>query len=205
MDTAELARLIENLLRLGVVTDVQPGKPPRVRVQTGGITTTWLPWAERRAGRTRTWNPPTKGEQVLLLCPSGDIANGIVLTGIPSDTIDVPSHSSDETVTLYPDGAQTIYDHASGKLSVTGVKTVLVEAAEEVLFKCPHSIFEGKLTVKQLLTYGNGISGTAGDNGNSISGDFTHKDGKLSSNGVVLDDHDHGAVKRGDDWTEGTR
>lgn len=205
MDTAELARLIENLLRLGVVADVQLGKPPRVRVQTGGITTTWLPWAERRAGRTRTWNPPTKGEQVLLFCPSGDLANGIVLTGIPSDAIDVPSHNADETVTLYPDDAQTRYNHASGELAITGVKTVLVEAATEVLVKCPHTIFDGKVTVKQLFTYGNGISGTGGDNGNSISGDFTHKDGKLSSNGVVLDDHDHGAVKRGEDWTEGTK
>ena len=32
---------------------------PRVRVDTGGLTTHWLPWLECRAGTTRTWNPPT--------------------------------------------------------------------------------------------------------------------------------------------------
>ena len=65
MDLAELARLIENLIRIGTVADVRHGNPPTVRVRTGGITTTWRPWCERRAGTTRTWSPPTKGEQGL--------------------------------------------------------------------------------------------------------------------------------------------
>lgn len=205
MESAEIARLIENLLRIGTIADVQHGTPPRVRVQTGGITTDWLPWAERRAGNTRTWNPPTKGEQVLLFSPSGDLCNAVVLTGIPSDSIDVPSHSPNETVTLYPDGATTRYDHAAGALFVGGVKTIIVEAATSVLVKCPDTTFDGAVTVKGLFSYQNGIAGQGGDNGNIVRGDLTHQGGKLSSNGVVLDDHDHGGVQRGGDWTEGTR
>lgn len=50
MDTAEILRLIENLLRTGTVAEIQHGKPPRVRVTSGGLDTDWLPWAERRAG-----------------------------------------------------------------------------------------------------------------------------------------------------------
>lgn len=205
MDLAELARLIENLIRIGTVADVRHGNPPAVRVRTGGITTTWRPWCERRAGATRTWNPPTKGEQVVLLCPSGDPSNGIVLCSIPSAANDVPSHSPNETVALYPDGALTKYDHAAGLLTVQGVKTVFLEAATSVLVKCPDTTFDGNVTVKGLLAFMNGIAGQGGDNGNVISGDLAHAGGKLSSNGVVLDNHGHGGVERGGEWTEGTR
>ncbi|CAJ0743356.1 phage baseplate assembly protein V [Ralstonia mannitolilytica] len=205
MDNAELARLIENLIRVGTVAQVRHGRPPAVRVTTGGITTTWLPWCEKRAGGTRTWNPPTKGEQVVLLCPSGDPSNGIVLCAIPSAANDAPSQSPNETVTLYPDGALVKYDHAAGMLKVEGVKTVFLEAATSVLVKCPDTTFDGNVTVKGLLAFLNGIAGQGGDNGNVITGDLTHQDGKLSSNGVVLDDHGHGAVQPGGAWTEGTR
>ena len=205
MDIAELSRLLENLLRLGTVAEVQHGTPPRVRVKTGGITTDWLPWTERRAGGTRTWSPPTIGEQVLLLCPSGELRNGVILCGIPSDDIDVPSHNADETVTLHQDGAMTVYNHATGTLSVTGIQKVIVEAATSVLVKCPDTTFDGDVTVRGLFSYQNGIAGQGGENGNVIRGDLTHQDGALSSNGVVLDDHDHGAVQRGGDWSEGIR
>lgn len=205
MDTAEILRLIENLLRTGTVAEIQHGRPPRVRVKSGGLDTDWLPWAERRAGSTRTWSTPTIGEQVLLFCPSGEPRNGIVLCGIPSDANDTPSHSADETVTLYADGATTIYNHADGTLSVAGIQKVIVEAATSVLVKCPDTTFDGDVTVKGLLSYQNGIAGNGGANGNVITGDFNHQNGKLSSNGVVLDDHDHGNVQRGGEWTEGTR
>lgn len=205
MDSAELSRLLENLLRPGTIAEVHHGKPPRVRVKTGGMTSDWLPWAERRAGGTRTWCPPTVGEQVLLLCPSGELRNGVVLCGIPSDAIDVPSHSADETLTLYEDGATTTYNHVTGTLAITGIQKVILEATASVLVKCPDTTFDGNVTIKGLLSYQNGIAGLGGENGNVITGDFTHQDGKLSSNGVVLDDHGHGSVRRGSDWTEGTR
>ncbi|QKL50910.1 phage baseplate assembly protein V [Ralstonia solanacearum] len=124
MDTAELARLLENVIRLGTVAEIDYVATPRVRVKTGGLLTTWRPWAERRAGATRTWCPPTIGEQVLLLCPSGDPSNAIVLCGISTDDNDVPSHNPAETVTQYPDGALVRYNHATGVLSVLGVQAV---------------------------------------------------------------------------------
>lgn len=205
MDSAEILRLIEILVRTGTVFDVQHARPPRVRVKSGGLESDWLPWAERRAGTTRTWNPPTLGEQVLLFCPSGDLRNGIVLCGIPSDDCDVPSHSADETATLYPDGAMTVYNHATGTLSLAGIQKVIVEAATSVLVKCPDTTFDGAVTVKGLFSYQNGIAGQGGSNGNVIRGNVTHEGGKMSSNGVVVDDHGHGGVQRGGNWTEGTR
>ena len=205
MDTAELARLLENLIRIGTVAEVRHARPPAVRVKSGGIVTNWLPWLEQRAGGTRTWNPPTLGEQVLLLCPSGEISNGIVLAAIPSIANAVPSHAPNETLTLYPDGALVKYDHSAGMLTVQGVKTVFLEATTSVLVKCPDTMFDGNVTVKGLLSFMNGLAGQGGENGSVIQGDLTHQGGKLSSNGVVVDDHGHGGIKPGDAWTEGTK
>ncbi|CAJ0784596.1 phage baseplate assembly protein V [Ralstonia chuxiongensis] len=120
MDIAELARLIENLIRIGTVTDVRHTQPSAVRVQSGGTVTHWLPMLQQRADGTRTWNPPTKGEQVVLLCPSGDLSNGIALFAIPFTANDVSSHSTNETVTLCADDALTKYDNAAGLLTGAG-------------------------------------------------------------------------------------
>lgn len=128
---ADLARRLDNLIRLGTIAAVDHARA-LCRVRSGGLLTDWLPWAERRAGTTRTWNPPTVGEQVLLLCPSGEPAAGIVLTGIYTDTHDQPSASADEHVTHYPDGARIAYNHATGALTVTGIQTLTITAANTV-------------------------------------------------------------------------
>ncbi len=93
-DLASFARLIENLIRLGIIAAVQM-TPPRVRVKTGALTTGWLPWVSPRAGADREWSPPTVDEQIILLSPSGQLSNGIVLTGLFSDHI--PANGDRET------------------------------------------------------------------------------------------------------------
>ncbi|WP_269455016.1 phage baseplate assembly protein V [Ralstonia solanacearum] len=98
IDTADIAHLLQNLLCIGTIAEVHHSTPPAVRVQTGG--TTWRPWAERRVGKTRTWNSPTAGEQVLLVCPSGDLSNAVILCGIPTAAAAVPSNTLNRMVAL---------------------------------------------------------------------------------------------------------
>lgn len=74
-DFAASARMLENLIRFGTIAEVQM-VPPRVRVKTGDLLTGWLPWLALRAGADVDWDPPTVNEQVLLLSPSGQLANG---------------------------------------------------------------------------------------------------------------------------------
>ncbi len=63
-----------------------PPPPPRVKVnrRTDHVC---LPWLAPSAGADREWDPPTLDEQVILLSPSGQFANGVVITGLPSDHI----------------------------------------------------------------------------------------------------------------------
>ncbi len=113
---AEILRLLENLIRFGTVAEVRHA-PPRVRVKTGELTTTWLPWLAFRAGADQEWDPPTVGEQVLLLSPSGQLANGVAITGLFSDNIPANGDRAGLHRRTYSDGAVIEYDSKSHHLS----------------------------------------------------------------------------------------
>lgn len=116
MNIADLARLIENIVRFGTVAEVQM-QPPRVRVKSGNITTTWLPWLNLRAGADREWDPPTINEQVVLLSPSGNLAQGVALTGLFSDLIHANGEREGLHRRTYRDGAVIEYDSIAHRLS----------------------------------------------------------------------------------------
>ncbi|MET3516472.1 phage baseplate assembly protein V, partial [Pseudacidovorax sp. 1753] len=70
----DVLRKLENLVRTGTIAEVRHELPGAlVRVQIGKNLTDWRPYHDLRAGNTRTWNPPTVGEQVTLLSPDGDL------------------------------------------------------------------------------------------------------------------------------------
>ncbi|MBH3411443.1 phage baseplate assembly protein V [Pseudomonas putida] len=125
---AEINRLLENLIRFGTVAEVQH-VPPRVKVQTGGMLTTWLPWLAWRAGESREWDPPTVNEQVLLLSPSGQLANGVAVTGLFSDLITANGDRAGLHRRSYADGAVVEYDSVAHHLVATlpdGATTELI-------------------------------------------------------------------------------
>ena len=112
MDLTELSRRIENIVRIGTIHDVDHDAV-RCRVRTGRLVTDWLRWHTPRAGQTRTWDPPTTGEQCLILSPSGEPENGVVFYGFNSDNHPAPSNRPSEHLTVYPDHAYIFYDHES--------------------------------------------------------------------------------------------
>lgn len=193
---AELNRRMANMIRFGRVAMVDHGKH-RVRVHSGDILTGWLRWQVARAGDTRTWCPPTVGEQVMIVSPSGDIAQGVVIPAFYCDDRAAPDHSASTHVIEFPDGARIRYDHAAHELTVTGIATATISASASVTLDTPLTHCTGKLIVDDLLMYGNGIAGTGGSNANTITGDFTQTGGTLSSNGIVLDSHRHTGVQPG--------
>lgn len=73
----EIARAIRNLVRTGIVTDIDLDEG-LCRVQTGGMQTSWLNWLTSRAGHPRVWWAPSVGEQVLLLVIGGELDTAFV-------------------------------------------------------------------------------------------------------------------------------
>lgn len=205
----ELARAIRNLIRSGVVTEVDT-EQGLCRVQSGGIQTTWLNWLTTRAGRSRTWWAPSVGEQVLLLAIGGELDTAFVLPGIFSDDNPAPSASADAWHVAFPDGAVIEYEPETGALTVSGIKTadvtasesitatvpvVLVKASTSITLDTPEVICTNKLTTATLEV----------QKGGKMTGNIEHSGGTFKSNGVQVDDHGHGGVQRGGVWTEGTK
>lgn len=131
MNIAEITRLLENIVRFGTIEAVQM-QPPRAKVKSGNIATTWLPWLNLRAGADREWDPPTIGEQVVLLSPSGNLAQGVVLTGLFSDLI--PANGDREGLhrRTYRDGAVIEYDSIAKHLRATFPGTAEINATGDI-------------------------------------------------------------------------
>lgn len=205
----ELARAVRNLIRTGVVIEVDTLQA-LCRVQSGGLQTTWLNWLSARAGRSRTWWAPSVGEQVLLLAVGGELDTAFVLPGIFSDDHPAPSASADAWHSVFPDGAVIEYEPETGALTASGIKTadvtasasitatvpvVLVKASERITLDTPEVICTNKLTTSSLEV----------QKGGTMSGSIQHTGGNFTSNGVQVDNHRHGGVESGGSWTEGTQ
>ncbi len=188
LTSAEFSRRLESQIRSGTVSAVDHVQA-RCRVRTGGLETDWLPWLTLRAGNTRTWSPPDIGEQVVVLCPSGELAAGFVLPGLYSDAKPAPETYGNLHVVNFPDGARICYDFALGALTATGIKSALIDASDSITAKAGQSLLAeagssavvkaggsitidaptttvtGKLVVQGSLSFMGGMSGSGGAGG----------------------------------------
>jgi phage baseplate assembly protein V len=210
MDTNEIQRRISNLIRKGVVIDVShAATPPKCQVSMGELVSNWLPWLTPAAGRTREWNPPTVGEQVLVLCPSGDPAQGYVLHGLFSEENWPPSFDPNTHARRYPDDARIEYDHESHSLSASlpsGATVTIVAPgsvnirtqnahveAEQITLDAQQTTCTGGLRVVGPLQFESGMSGKGKADGGAVmkidgAADFT---GDVTSKGKSVAHHKH--------------
>ncbi|WP_448684306.1 phage baseplate assembly protein V [Enterobacter cloacae] len=205
----EIARAIRNIIRTGIVTDVDLDEG-LCRVQTGGIETTWLNWLTSRAGRSRVWWAPSVGEQVLLLAIGGELDTAFVLPGIFSDDHPAPSASPDAFHVSFPDGAVIEYDPQNSALTVSGIKTADVTASDSITAIVPVVLVKAStritLDTPEVVCTNKLITGTLEvQKGGKMTGNIEHTGGKFISNGVQVDDHAHGNVQSGGSWTKGTQ
>ncbi|WP_054888424.1 phage baseplate assembly protein V [Pseudomonas sp. NBRC 111118] len=179
--TAEINRLLENLVRLGTIAEVQH-VPPRVRVSTGELLTTWLPWLALRAGADQEWDPPTQGEQVILLSPSGQLTNGVAITGLFSDLIPANGDRAGLHRRTYADGAVVEYDSVAHFL-----RAVLPDGGTTEL------ISDGGIRIVGDITHQGNYTQTGNQN---VTGKVTVTEDVIA-NGVSLVNHLHDGVMFG--------
>ena len=188
---AALSRLIENLIRLGTVAEVDHGslpdkRPARVRVQSGDLLTGWLPWTALRAGTTRDWDPPTVGEQVLVLSPSGQTAQGIAITGLFSALIPANGDRAGLHRRTYPDGAVVEYDSVAHRL-----RAILPEGGVTDLTST------GGINIVGPINHQGDYTQTGNQN---VTGKVTVSVDVLAA-GISLVKHPHGGVQTGSGMT----
>src|SRR5690606_38173564 len=113
------------------------------------ITTAWLPWISLRAGEDREWDPPTIGEQAVVLSPSGQLSQAAAIVGMFSDLIPANGDRSGLHRRTYRDGAIIEYDslakhlratlpgtaeiNAQGNVSLTSGGNITITAAGDVV------------------------------------------------------------------------
>lgn len=205
----DIQRLLRNLIRIGTVSAVNLDGGT-CRVDTGNNTTDWLHWLTARAGKTRSWNAPSVGEQVLVLCLGGELDTGFVMPAVFSDDNPAPSASADALHWAFPDGAVIEYEPATGALTATGMKTATVEAADSVTVKTTTVLVNAseKITLDSpLVECTQKLKAATFEltGGGSMKGNITHSGGSLTSNGVVSHSHTHGGIERGGSSTDGPK
>lgn len=93
-------------------------------------------------------------------------------------------------MTEYPDGGWFEYEPKIGRWYVRGIKSMVIEAADNVTFKTGEFVVEADTTRINSEVV--------------ISGAVDHGGGLMDSNGIVVDDHAHNKVKSGGDTSGGS-
>jgi phage baseplate assembly protein V len=212
----EANRQFLNGIREGSVLEVRGS---RCRVESGGLTTDYIQWFVPMAGESIEWSAPSEGESVVLICPSGDPAQGLALRGYYSDDFPAPTEDPNKHLRVYKDGASIEYDMSSHTFTITlpgggkavvnapdsatvNTKTAAVHA--ETITLDGDTTCTKSLTVQGPFAFEDGMNGK-GDAGNGkpmkIAGgaDF---DGEVKSQGISLPHHTHKEQGDGNDVSE---
>lgn len=219
---AELDRRMAAMMMVGTIEEVDHANA-RCRVRVGDWVSAMLPWASLGAGQVRSWRPPSKGEQAMIMSPSGDPAGGFVLPGFYTDQHQQANDNrGNVTAQNYPDGAREHYDHeahehvlnvpAGGRIVLQIGGTTLELTSEgstlktpKLLVDAPESTFTGKVQVQGLLSYMAGMVGQGGSGGATAaiegtvrisSGNLNVNGGDVTADGISLKSHVH--MEQGD-------
>lgn len=146
----QLDRRLNNIVREARVLEVDAEKG-LVKVEAHGLKSGWMPWVER-AGAIREWSPPSKDERVLVLSPTGEPGQGLVLAGGFSDQFKQPSTDAgervirigdnrlsmtkDRTIVGFPDGGRAVLTKDIAKLR-KGSMWVVVTGGDVIVSKEP--------------------------------------------------------------------
>lgn len=175
---ADLNRRIENIVRFGTIAEVDFTNA-KAKVKSGGITTDWLPWLTVRAGNVRTWSAPSIGEQCVILACSGELTTALILAGVY--TQNAPSNLPEEYVIDFRDGARAVYNHNTGTLKVTNIKTAHIKAETSITLETPQVNMTGNLQVDgKINSGGDQVAGGISTINHTHPGDSGGRTGKPS-------------------------
>ncbi len=148
-------RRIANVIRIGTVWTADYAAAT-ARVRIGDIVTAPMPWLTTRAGGDRSWWAPEVGEQVLVLAPSGELAQSVVLPSIYATAAPAPAASAGVTRAVWGDGLIIEHDRAakltrinaldSGGTLVLEAKNIVLRSGEDGYYHLDHAGYAARIT-----------------------------------------------------------
>ena len=201
--SADIQRRLENLIRLGQIKTVTAAKPfMTVTVQIDEITTAPIRYLNLRAGNDKTWDPPSIGEEVIVLSPCGVLEIGIAVGGL--NNADNPALSTDlnKNIRMFSDGCLISYDtqsHALEAILPSGGTAVLT-ATGGVTINADTTI-NGNLQINgsTAMTGNNTVGGSQMVQGSSHSTGHFSTDADVTAGPISLKTHKTSGVKSGGD------
>jgi len=112
---ADLAKRLSNIIRIGTIFEINH-QTAKARVKIGELETDFLPWANSNSGSNNSWNPPEVDEQVIILSPSGDLSQAVILPSLYKNN----ASDSDQNIKsiTYQDGSKISFNVSSGTLDL---------------------------------------------------------------------------------------
>lgn len=112
---SDLAKRLSNVIRIGTIFEINV-QTAKARVKIGELETDFLPWANSNSGSNNSWNPPEIDEQVIILSPSGDLSQAVILPSIYKNN----ASNSDQNIKsiTYQDGSKISFNVSSGTLDL---------------------------------------------------------------------------------------
>ncbi len=175
MYTEELFRMLEGLVVIGKIAQTDHANR-KLRIlhndDESSEYTGWIPWPADVGRNYIHWKPCRINAQVILLCPSGDLSNAVIVGELytPADNI-LPS-TQDENIDRidFNDGTRIEYDSEAHHLIITAVDQTTINT----------QVFNLNAETANLFI------GTT-----NWQGDTTHGGGNFISNNVSVSEHNH--------------
>lgn len=124
---SDIERRLANIVKIAVISEVNHSDK-LIRVSAGDIQSAWLPWPADVGKNYKRWRPLRQGQQVVLVSPSGDLSQAVIVGMLYSNVLDSPSDDENLDLIEYDDGTVISYDSDAHKLTIDCVSDVHVNA-----------------------------------------------------------------------------
>lgn len=200
---ADINRRLENLIRFGTIKTVNPSKPiPLVTVDLDDIVTPEIRFFNARSGKDSTWDPPSEGEEVIVVSPCGDIGpTSVVFYGLYNNEHPAPSDDLNKKIRVFADGCVIAYDVAAHQLSAilpSGGKAIVT--ADGGVTVNGNTTINGNLQVNgsTAMTGNNTVMGSQLVQGSSHSTGVFSTEADVKAGDISLKNHKTSGVQPGD-------
>ena len=189
-EVAELNRRLANIIRIATVSEIDYDSA-KVIVTIGELRSDWLPWLTNRAGNNVTWSAPDIGEQVIVMAPSGDLSQAVILSALYQNNFPAQESSGDVHAIEYSDGTKISYNRQAHNLDIVlcadGATNIETNAGLTIIAKDQGIHLTGDTTIDGAIT----INGSVTINGELTSTGTISSDTDVTGSGVSLTTHTH--------------
>ncbi|MFL9560684.1 phage baseplate assembly protein V [Acinetobacter baumannii] len=193
---ADINRRLENLIRFGTIKTVNPSKPiPLVTVDLDDIVTPEIRFFNARSGDDSTWDPPSLGEEVMVISPCGEIGpTSVVFYGLYNNEHPAPSDDLNQKIRVFADGCIIAYDISAHQLSAilpSGGKAIVT--AHGGITVNGDTTINGNLQINgsTAMTGNNTVGGSQLVQGSSHSTGAFSTEADVKAGSISLKEHKH--------------